>query len=221
MSTTREQTLHRMRAEGVVAVVRAADPAGLLDALDALAAGGVTIAEVTFTIPAALEVIRAAVERFQGRVLVGAGTVLDAETARAAILAGAEFLVSPVATPAVIRIARRYGKVMVPGAFTPTEVLTAWELGADVVKIFPAEVAGPAFFRAMRGPLPQIPMMPSGGVDLTTAAEFLAAGAACLSVGGQLVDPKLIAAGDHAGLTAKARQFADIHARHRAGERLQ
>lgn len=207
-----------MRAEGVVAVVRAAEPDGLLDALQALADGGVTIAEITFTVPAALEVIRAAVARFKGRILIGAGTVLDAETARAAVLAGAEFLVSPVTTPAVVQLARRYGKVAVPGAFTPSEVLAAWELGADVVKIFPAEVAGPAFFKAMRGPLPQIPLMPSGGVDLRTAPEFLAAGAACLSVGGQMVDAELIAAQDYAGLTAKARPFAELYARHRASE---
>ena len=217
--STRDATLNRMRHEGVVAVVRAADPDGLLDVLEALAEGGVTVAEVTFTVPSALEVIRAAVGRFRGKVLVGAGTVLDAETARAAVLAGAEFLVSPVTTPAVVQLARRYGKVAVPGAFTPSEVLAAWELGADVVKIFPAEVAGPAFFKAMRGPLPQIPLMPSGGVDLTTAPEFLAAGAACLSVGGQMVDPKLVAAKDFAGLKAKARQYADIGARHRDGIR--
>ena len=215
--STRENTLMRMRNEGIVAVVRAAEPGGLLDALEALAAGGVTVAEITFTVPAALDVIRAAVARFEGKILIGAGTVLEAETARAAVLAGAEFLVSPVANPAVIRLARRYGKVAVPGAFTPSEVLGAWEAGADVVKIFPAEVAGPAFFKAMRGPLPQIPLMPSGGVDLQTAPEFLNAGAACLSVGGQMVDAKLLAAKDYAGLTAKARPFAELYQRHRAG----
>ena len=215
--STREITLERMRHEGIIAVVRAAAPDGLLDVLQALAEGGVTIAEITFTVPAALEVIRAAVARFQGKMVIGAGTVLDAETARAAILAGAEFLVSPVTTPAVVQLARRYGKVAVPGAFTPSEVLAAWELGADVVKIFPAEVAGPAFFNAMRGPLPQIPLMPSGGVDLQTASQFLDAGAACLSVGGQMVDAKLIAAKDYAGLTAKARPFAELYARHRRG----
>ena len=213
VTSTRETTLARIRESGVVAVVRAADPAGLVDVLAALADGGVTAAEVTFTVPGALDVIRAACAQLGNRVLVGAGTVLDAETARAAVLAGAEFLVSPVYTPAVVQLARRYGKAVMPGAFTPTEVLAAWEGGADVVKVFPAEVAGPAFFRAMRGPLPQIPLMPSGGVDPSTAADFLAAGAACLSAGTSLVDPKLVAAKDHAGLTARARQFADIYAR--------
>ncbi len=218
MTNTREATLARMRDCGVVAVVRASDPAGLVEVLAALADGGVTVAEVTLTVPGALGVIHAARQALGGRVLIGAGTVLDPETARAAVLAGAEFLVSPVYTPAVVHLARRYGKVACPGAFTPTEVLAAWEGGADVVKVFPAEVAGPAFFRAMRGPLPQIPLMPSGGVDLTTAGNFLAAGAACLSAGGSLVDPKLVAAKDYAGLAARARLFADVVTKHRSGK---
>ncbi len=214
---TREANLHRIRDCGIVAVVRTPDPAGVVEVLAALAAGGVTVAEVTFTVPDALDVLREAKRQLGGRVLLGAGTVLDPETARAAILAGAEFLVSPVYTPAVVQMARRYGKLAMPGASTPTEVVAAWEGGADVVKVFPAEVASPAFFRAMRGPLPQIPLMPSGGTDLVTGPEFLSAGAACLSVGGQLVDAKLVAARDYAGLTARARQYADMIARHRAG----
>ena len=205
----------RVRAAGVVAVVRAADPAGLVDVLRALAAGGVTVAEVTFTVPDALGVLTAARRELGDTVLLGAGTVLDAETARAAVLAGAEFIVSPTFNPEVVRLAKRYGKLALPGAFTPTEALAAWEGGADVVKIFPAEVAGPAFFRAMRGPLPQIPLMPSGGTDLVTGPEFLQAGAVCLSVGGQLVDAKLVAARDYAGLTARARRYADMIAAHR------
>lgn len=214
---SREANRRRVQDCGIVAVVRAADPHGLVDVLQALADGRVTVAEVTFTVPDALDVIREAKRQLGDTVLLGAGTVLDPETARAAILAGAEFLVSPVYTPAVVRMARRYGKLAMPGASTPTEVLAAWEGGADVVKVFPAEVAGPAFFRAMRGPLPQIPLMPSGGTDLVTGPEFLAAGAACLSVGGQLVDAKLVAARDYAGLTARARQYADMIAQHRAG----
>ena len=142
--------------------------------------------------------------------MLGAGTVLDPETARAAILAGAEFVVAPNTNPDVIRLCRRYDKLVMPGAFTPTEILAAWEAGADVVKVFPAEVVGPAFFRAMRGPLPQVKLMPTGGVDLTTAAEFLAAGAVCLGVGGQLVEPKAVAAGDFARITDLARQYAAI-----------
>jgi 2-dehydro-3-deoxyphosphogluconate aldolase/(4S)-4-hydroxy-2-oxoglutarate aldolase len=191
----------------------------LVDVVEALAAGGVTVAEVTFTVPGALDVIRAARQRLGDRVLLGAGTVLDPETARAAFLAGAEFIVSPAVNTEVIKLCRRYDKLVMPGAFTPTEVLTAWEAGADVVKVFPADVVGPAFFKALRGPLPQVKLMPTGGVDLNTAAEFLKAGAVCLGVGGQLVDPAAVAAGDFARITDTARKYAEIVRRHRAGLR--
>jgi len=167
-------------------------------------------------VPDALDVIRAAKRTLGHRVLLGAGTVLDAETARAALLAGADFLVSPVVAVDVIKMARRYDKVVMAGAFTPTEILAAWEAGSDVVKVFPAEVLGPAFFKAVRGPLPQVKLMPTGGVDLTTAAQFLAAGAVCLGVGSQLVAPQLVAAKDYAGLTKLARQYADVVRDHRA-----
>ena len=206
----RDADLRRILDGGLIAVVRASDPAGLLDVVGALADGGVTVAEVTFTVPNALDVIREAKRTLGHRVLLGAGTVLDAETARAALLAGADFLVSPVVALDVIKLARRYDKVVMAGAFTPTEILAAWEAGSDIVKVFPAEVLGPAFFKAIRGPLPQIKLMPTGGVDLTTAAKFLDAGAVCLGVGSQLIDPKLVAAKDFAGLTALARQYADV-----------
>src|SRR6184192_4630946 len=153
------------------------------------------------TVPDALDVVRAVRRALGDRVLLGAGTVLDPETARAAMLAGAEFIVAPTLNLEVIRLCRRYDKLVMPGAFTPTEILTAWEAGADIVKVFPADVVGPAFFKALRGPLPQIRLMPTGGVDLTTAAEFLKAGACCLGVGGQLVEPKAVAAGDFARIT--------------------
>src|SRR5262249_45391058 len=133
------------------------------------------------------------------------------------LLAGAEFLVAPGLNLDVIKLCRRYDRLVMPGAFTPTEVLTAWEAGADIVKVFPAEVVGPAFFKALRGPLPQVKLMPTGGVDLTTAAEFLKAGAACLGIGGQLVDPKAVAAGDFARITALAQQFVEIVKQFRAG----
>jgi 2-dehydro-3-deoxyphosphogluconate aldolase/(4S)-4-hydroxy-2-oxoglutarate aldolase len=214
---SREHDLRRVLDCGIVAVVRFSDPAPLLDVLEALAAGGVTVAEVTFTVPGALDVIRAARKQLGDRVLLGAGTVLDPETARAALLAGAEFIVAPNTNLDVIRVCRRYDKLVMPGAFTPTEVVSAWEAGADVVKVFPADVVGPAFFRAMRGPLPQVKLMPTGGVDLTTAAEFLKAGAVCLGVGSQLVDPKLVAAGDFARITATAKQYVEIVQRFRAG----
>src|SRR5262249_54494308 len=156
----------------------------------ALADGGVSVVEITMTVPGALDVVRRVRETLGDRLLLGAGTVLDPETARAALLAGAEFLVAPTVNLDVIRLCQRYDKLVMPGPFTPTEILAAWEAGADIVKVFPADVVGPAFFKALRGPLPQVRLMPTGGVDLTTAAAFLRAGACCLGVGGQLVEPK-------------------------------
>ena len=209
----REQNLKQVIDGGLVAVVRFAEPGPLVSVLKALADGGITVAEVTFTVPDALSVIREAKRQLGDRVLLGAGTVLDPETARAAILAGAEFLVSPAVNIDVIRMARRYDKLAMPGAFTPTEILTAWEAGADIVKVFPADVLGPAFFRAMRGPLPQVKLMPTGGVDLTTAGEYLKAGAVCLGVGGQLVDTKLVAAGKFEAIRDLAKQYVEaVHA---------
>lgn len=213
---SREQDLQRVIDCGIVAVVRFSAPEPLVEVVRALADGGVTVAEVTFTVPNALDVIREAKKQLGDRVLLGAGTVLDPETARAAFLAGAEFLVSPAVNLEVIRMSRRYDKLVMPGAFTPTEVLTAWEAGADIVKVFPADVVGPAFFKALRGPFPQVKLMPTGGVDLSTAPEFLKAGAVCLGVGSQLVDPKLVAAGDFAGITRLAKQYAETVKRHRA-----
>lgn len=201
---------------GIVAVVRFNDPGPLVDVVKALAAGGVTVAEVTLTVPNALDVIREAKRQLGGQVLLGAGTVLDPETCRAALLAGAEFVVSPCVNLDVIRMCRRYDRLVMPGAFTPTEVVAAWEAGADIVKVFPADVVGPAFFKALRGPLPQVKLMPTGGVDLTTASEFLKAGAVCLGVGGQLVDAKAVAAGDFAAITALAEQYREIVRKHRA-----
>ena len=142
--------------------------------------------------------------------LLGAGTVLDAETARAVLLAGAEYIVAPTLNLDVIRLCQRYDKLVMSGAFSPTEGLTAWEAGADVVKVFPAETLGPAFFRAMKGPLPQIKLMPTGGVDLTTAPEFLKAGAVCLGIGSQMIDPKAVAAGDFARITQLAAQYIEV-----------
>jgi 2-dehydro-3-deoxyphosphogluconate aldolase / (4S)-4-hydroxy-2-oxoglutarate aldolase len=202
---------------GIVAVVRAPDPNGLVEVIRALAAGGVTVAEVTLTVPNALEVIREARKVLGDSVMLGAGTVLDPETCRAAMLAGAEFIVAPALNLDVIRLCRRYDTLVMPGAFTPTEILTAWEAGADIVKVFPADVVGPAFFKALRGPLPQVKLMPTGGVDLTTATAFLQAGAVCLGVGGQLVDPKAVAAGDFARITQTAKQYVEIVRRFRAG----
>jgi 2-dehydro-3-deoxyphosphogluconate aldolase/(4S)-4-hydroxy-2-oxoglutarate aldolase len=204
---SRESHLARVLECGIVAVVRAPDPTHLVRVIGALADGGVTVAEVTFTVPDAVGVIRAAKKELGDKVLLGAGTVLDAETARAALLAGAEFIVSPTVNLDVIRLCRRYDKLVFPGAFTPTEILSAWEAGADVVKVFPADILGPGFFRAMRGPLPQVKLMPTGGVDLNTSAEYLRAGACCLGVGSQLVDPKAVARQDYEYLRGLAWQY--------------
>jgi 2-dehydro-3-deoxyphosphogluconate aldolase/(4S)-4-hydroxy-2-oxoglutarate aldolase len=212
---SRERDLQRILTCGIVAVVRFNDPAPLVKVVKALAEGGVSVAEITLTVPDALEVIRTAKRELGHQVLLGAGTVLDSETARAAILAGADFIVAPTLNLEVIKLCGRYDKVVMPGALTPTEVLTAWEAGADIVKVFPADVVGPAFFKALRGPLPQIKLMPTGGVDLTTAGEFLQAGAVCLGVGGQLVDTKAVAAGDFARITALAKQYVEIVKQHR------
>lgn len=209
--------VQRITDAGIVAVVRAPDPGGLVEVLSALADGGVTVAEVTFTVPDATEVIREAKRHLGGRVLLGAGTVLDPETARLAILAGAEFVVSPTLNLDVIRLCKRYAVPVLPGAYTPTEILTAWEAGADIVKVFPADALGPAYFKAMRGPLPQVRLMPTGGVDLTTAAEFLRAGAVCLGVGSQLVEPAAVKTQDFARLTDLARQYVAVVAEARRG----
>jgi 2-dehydro-3-deoxyphosphogluconate aldolase / (4S)-4-hydroxy-2-oxoglutarate aldolase len=204
---SRESHLSRVLECGIVAVVRAPDPTHLVHVIRALADGGVTVAEVTFTVPDAVGVIRAAKKELGDKVLLGAGTVLDSETARAALLAGAEFVVSPTVNLDVIRLCRRYDKLVFPGAFTPTEILTAWEAGADVVKVFPADLHGPGFFKAMKGPLPHVKLMPTGGVDLNTAAEYLRAGACCLGIGSQLVDPKAVARQDYEYLRGLAWQY--------------
>ncbi len=212
---SRQQHLQTVLDSGIVAILRFDDPAPLVEVVTALADGGITVAEVTLTVPGALEVIREAKRKLGGRVLLGAGTVLDPETARAALLAGAEFIVAPTVNCDVVRLCRRYDKLVMPGAFTPTEVLAAWEAGADIVKVFPADVLGPAYFRALRGPFPQVRLMPTGGVDLSNAAEYLTAGAACLGVGGRLVEPKSVAARDFAKISGLAKQYVEVVRKHR------
>jgi 2-dehydro-3-deoxyphosphogluconate aldolase / (4S)-4-hydroxy-2-oxoglutarate aldolase len=207
--------LNRILHAGIIAVVRHRDAAPLPDALAALAAGGVIVGEVTLTVPDACGVIRTAKARHGDGVILGAGTVLSVADAAAAVAAGAQFIVSPTLNLPVIQWCKAHDILVMPGAFTPTEVLAAYDAGADVVKVFPAEVVGPAFFKALRGPLPHVKLMPTGGVDLTTAAAFLDAGAVCLGVGSQLVDPKLLAAGDFAELTRRAAAYAAIVKTHR------
>jgi 2-dehydro-3-deoxyphosphogluconate aldolase / (4S)-4-hydroxy-2-oxoglutarate aldolase len=207
---SRERSMKRILECGIVAVVRSEMSAPLVKVARALAEGGVTAIEVTFTVPGALDVIRQVRQEVGDSILLGAGTVLDPETARAAILAGAEFIVAPTINVEVIRLCRRYDKAVMPGALTPTEVLSAWEAGADIVKIFPADVGGPAYLKALHGPLPQVRLMPTGGVDLTTAESFLKAGACCLGVGGALVEPKAVTHGDFDRIRDLATQFCAI-----------
>ena len=193
---------------GLIAIVRLDSSAELIDAARAIAAGGVSIIEFTLTTPGALQTIEESSRELGGQVLIGAGTVLDAETARAAILAGAEFVVAPTLNPEVIQMCRRYGKVVIPGAYTPTEILHAWELGADFVKVFPAEVGGPAYIKAVRAPLPQVKMIPVGGVSLETAGAFIRAGAVALGVGSNLVNKKAVAERRFDQLTATAKALS-------------
>jgi 2-dehydro-3-deoxyphosphogluconate aldolase/(4S)-4-hydroxy-2-oxoglutarate aldolase len=207
---SKEHHLHQVLDCGIVAVIRSHDSSQLVEVCRALADGGVSVAEITMTVPDALDVLHAVRVELGDRILLGAGTILDPETARMAILAGAEYLVTPTLNLDVIRLCQRYSKLVMPGAFTPTEILTAWEAGADIVKVFPADVVGPAFLKAVRGPLPHVRLMPTGGVDLNTAADFLKAGACCLGVGGQLVEPKAVAAGDFERIRGLARQFVQI-----------
>lgn len=200
--------LARLCQAGIVAVVRAPQAELLVDVAQALAAGGVDVIEITFTVPGAVRVLEQVADRLGDQILLGAGTVLDAETARAAQLAGARFLVSPHLALDVVRVARRYGTLVLPGAWTPTEVLAAWEAGADVVKIFPADVGGPRYLKTLAGPLPQVRLMPTGGVELANVADFLRAGAVAVGVGSALVEPRAVATGDFSRLTDLATQYA-------------
>jgi len=201
---------------GVIAIMRAKSSDQLLAAADAIKAGGVQAIEVTMTTPGALDVIRQATERYGADVLFGVGSVLDPESARAAILAGAQFVVSPTLNLKTIELCHRYAIPVVPGAYTPTEILTAWEAGADMVKVFPASVGGPAYFKAVKAPLPQVKLVPVGGVDLDTTADFIRAGADAVGVGSALVSQKLLDAGDFAALTERARRLRQEVAKGRA-----
>jgi 2-dehydro-3-deoxyphosphogluconate aldolase/(4S)-4-hydroxy-2-oxoglutarate aldolase len=205
----RATLLERTLGGRVVAIVRLAEPASLVDVAAALIAGGIYTLEFTLTTPGALEAISACRARFSDDAVIGAGTVLDANEARQCLAAGAQFLVSPGTDPAVIDAARDGGALSMPGALTPTEIIAAWRAGADVVKVFPARQLGPQYIRDLRGPLPQIPLMPTGGVDERNAADYLRAGAVGVAVGGNLIDPAAVARGDWAAITVKARALAE------------
>ena len=194
---------------GVVAIMRAKTADQLLVAAEAVLAGGVMAIEVTMTTPGALDVIHHAVAKFGDDVLFGVGSVLDPETARSAMLAGAQFVVCPTLNLKTIEICKRYSVPVMPGAYTPTELLTAWEAGATLVKVFPASIGGPAYIKAVKAPLPQIRLVAVGGVDLSNTADFVRAGVEVVGVGGELVNQKLLDARNFGEITERARRFRE------------
>lgn len=203
--------IQRIHEIGLVPVLRATSAKEAMTIADAIIAGGVTVLEVTMTVPGAIQVIEQLAKHHGEKLLIGAGTVLDAETARSCLLAGAQFIVSPALDVRTIELCRRYSVPVMPGALTPTEVVTAWQAGADVVKVFPCSALGGAkYLRALQGPLPQIQLIPTGGVSLGTAEEFLSAGAFALGVGGDLVDAKAAAEGRTEVITENARKYLGI-----------
>ena len=206
----KKQVLEGIIECGIAAVVRAESAELAFKAIEAALEGGVNVIEVTFTVPGALEIIRELASKASKDTILGAGTVLDPETAAHAIDAGARFIVSPSTNIATIGMAKAKGVAVFPGALTPTEVITAWQAGADIIKIFPANVMGPSYFKDLHGPFPNIPFMPTGGVDLNTAKTWLESGAIALGVGGALIDKKLMASGNFAEITQRARKFREI-----------
>ena len=211
MTTTmaRSDVVRRIEATGVVAVVRLTDPAVGEDVARALMAGGVDAIEITMTVPRATELIATLVRVLPASTLIGAGTVTDADTARAVIDAGAKFVVSPVYRPRLVEACHERGVASMPGCFSPTEILAAWDQGADVIKIFPATSLGPSFIKDLRGPFPSIKLMPTGGVSRENAGDWIRAGAVAIGVGSSLVDAKAIAARRFDEITAGARAFVD------------
>ncbi|MBI4904593.1 MAG: bifunctional 4-hydroxy-2-oxoglutarate aldolase/2-dehydro-3-deoxy-phosphogluconate aldolase [Acidobacteria bacterium] len=176
---------------GIVPIVRASSSEAALAAVDAVYEGGIRAVEITMTVPGAIHALETVADKLGDKITLGAGTVLDPETCRACFLAGAQFIVTPALKLATVEMARRYSKPIMPGALTPTEILTAWEAGADFVKVFPCgNMGGPKYIKALKGPLPHVEMIPTGGVNLDTAGDFLKAGAAAVAVGGELVDAK-------------------------------
>lgn len=214
----KRQIIERLLNPGVVAIIRADSSAQLMDAARALAEGGVTAMEVTMTTPDALSVIERVAKEMKDEVLIGVGTVLDTETCRAAILAGAQFVVTPVMKPDVIALCNRYSKPIAAGAYTPTEALAAHEAGADFIKIFPADGLGPKYIKAIKAPLPQLEIIPTGGVDVNTAGDFIKAGCAAVAAGSSLVSKEILQSADWPTLTATARAFVAAVADARAGK---
>lgn len=205
---TSREILSFITEAGIVPVVRCSSAEGAVQSIAALYRGGIRVAEITMTVPGAIRALEKAADQFGDKLVLGAGTVLDPETARACMLAGAEFFVTPSLRVSTIEMAKRYSKVIFPGALTPTEVLTAWEAGADAVKVFPCgNVGGAKYIKALKGPFPQIEMAPTGGVNLDTIGDFLKAGACAAGVGGELVDNKLVVSGQFDVIESRAGQY--------------
>lgn len=214
---TSQQILSFITDIGIVPVVRTSSAESAIKSIEAIYRGGVRSAEITMTVPGAIQALEKIADLFGDKIMLGAGTVLDPETARACMLAGAQFFVTPSLNLATIEICKRYSKVICAGALTPTEVLAAWQAGSDVVKIFPANaVGGPKYIKALRGPFPQIEMIPTGGVNLETAGEFLKAGACAVAVGGELVDAKLIRENRYDRIEELAREYLAVIKKTRA-----
>ena len=207
----KSEVLQQIKDTGVIPVVRATTADEAMRAIDAIREGGISVLEITMTVPGAVGVIEQVAARFGNDALVGAGTVLDAETAKACVSAGAQFIVSPALNMETIAYCHEQDVAVMPGALTPTEVVHAWKAGADFVKVFPAgAVGGASYLKALKAPLPQIELVPTGGVSLKTAADFIKAGAAALGVGTDLVDIKAIREGQSALITERAKQFVEI-----------
>ncbi|MCS6953026.1 MAG: bifunctional 4-hydroxy-2-oxoglutarate aldolase/2-dehydro-3-deoxy-phosphogluconate aldolase [Bryobacterales bacterium] len=214
---TKQAILESITEIGIVPVVRTTSAESAIRAIEAIYRGGIRAAEITMTVPGALRALEKVADQFGDKIVLGAGTVLDPETARASMLAGAEFFVTPSLKLSTIEMVKRYSKVMIPGALTPTEVVTAWEAGADIVKIFPCgNVGGPKYIKALKAPFPHIEMIPTGGVNLETAGEFLKAGACAVAVGAELVDAKSVAEGRFDVIEERARKYLAVIAQARA-----
>jgi 2-dehydro-3-deoxyphosphogluconate aldolase/(4S)-4-hydroxy-2-oxoglutarate aldolase len=208
MTESLMNVMERIRAIGLVPVVRAASADEALAAVEAIRAGGIPILEITLTVPGAVEIIRTLAQRLGDEALIGAGTVLDADTAKACVDAGAKFVVSPALDIPTIDECKRLGVPVFPGALTPSEIVTAWKAGANAVKVFPANaVGGATYLKSVKAPLPQVELLPTGGVNLNTVAEFIKAGAFALGVGADLVDLAALRRGDAEAITVKARQY--------------
>ena len=207
-----EQTiLSFVKDVGIVPIVRTSSTESAVKAVEAIHAGGIRAAEITMTVPGALKALESVADQFGDRIVLGAGTVLDPETARICMLAGAEFFVTPCLKLSTLEMAKRYGKVIIPGALTPTEVLTAWEHGADMVKVFPCgNVGGAKYIKALKAPFPQVELVPTGGVNLETAGDFLKAGSAAVAVGSDLVDSRTVREGRFEVFEERARKFLEV-----------